>query len=347
MGFQDRHYYRDGGSGTFNPLRWLATGSVPLFTFAGIRVRAHASLLVFIAAVLLFGLGEGYSWQDRMQSMSILFLIVLLHEFGHCFAARWVGGEADEIQMSPLGGLALARPPNRWKPTFITIAGGPLVNLLICGVCYVATWAIYRWGMPINPFKFDPTAFRGWADWLHWLNWVYAISYFLLVFNLLPIFPFDGGRMLQTLLWPIVGLYRATNIACIVGLIGGVLMIAVALATHSPLLFAVAFWGFVNCYVHRRQLVALGPEGLEDQIDYSAAYENYSPRPKRRNRWAARRAVKLARAEVQEQEQIDRILAKVSASGMQSLTWMERRALRKATEHQRERDAELTRLRGQ
>src|SRR5687768_13274717 len=105
MAFQDRHYYREGGGATGNPLMWLLTGSVPLFTIFGIRVRAHASLIVIIGLVLLFGLGQGSNVQARVQSMGVLFVVILLHEFGHCFAARWTGGNAEEILMTPLGGL--------------------------------------------------------------------------------------------------------------------------------------------------------------------------------------------------------------------------------------------------
>src|SRR5260221_14621489 len=135
MGWQDRSYYRDSGRGSSNPLLWLMTGSVPLFTAFGIRVRAHASLLVLVVLELLFGLGQGFTWQDRVQSMGALFGIILLHEFGHCFAARSGGGQADDILMWPLGGLSMAHAPRRPWPTFVTVAGGPLVNVLICLVC--------------------------------------------------------------------------------------------------------------------------------------------------------------------------------------------------------------------
>src|SRR5882757_4227302 len=102
MGWEDRPYYREGRSGTGNPLMWVVNGSVPLFTAFGIRVRAHSSLIIMIVLVLLFGLGQGFTVQDRIQSMTVLFLIVLLHEFGHCITARWVGGDADDILMTPL-----------------------------------------------------------------------------------------------------------------------------------------------------------------------------------------------------------------------------------------------------
>jgi len=77
MGWEDRPYYRDRPSGG-NPLAWLWSGSVQLFTLFGIRVRAHASLIVLIALVLLFGLGPGSSVAVRVQSMSILFIVILL-----------------------------------------------------------------------------------------------------------------------------------------------------------------------------------------------------------------------------------------------------------------------------
>src|SRR4051812_19318582 len=145
MAFQDRPYYRDRSGSTGNPLMWLLTGSIPLFTVFGIHVRAHASLILTIVLVLLFGFGTPAPLQERVISSAILFLIVLLHEFGHCFAARWVGGEADQILMHPLGGLALAAPPRRPLPTFITVAAGPAGYVLICIVCGGGVWVFGGW----------------------------------------------------------------------------------------------------------------------------------------------------------------------------------------------------------
>ncbi len=343
MGYQDRPYYRDRGSGAGNPLLWLLSGSAPLFTVFGIRVRAHASLIVLIVLVLLFGLGQGFSWEARVQSMSMLFLVVLLHEFGHCFAARWVGGEANEIQMHPLGGLALAQPPHRPLPTFITVAAGPAVNVLICILCGLVLWALGGWTP--WPFVFQPLkSFHSWIDVWKWALWIYQISWALLLFNLLPIYPLDGGQMLQSALWPKFGYYRSMNFSCITGMVGAVILGAVGLATLGLFLVAIAIMGFIHCLQMRRALLAAGPEEFADSTDYSAAYETDSKPRRRRHRRAARRAIKLARAERQERERIDQILAKVSAHGMHSLSWLERRALRKATEHQRERDLETSRL---
>jgi stage IV sporulation protein FB len=350
MGYQDRPYYRDrsyeGGLGA-----WLLSGRVPLFTAFGIRVQAHSSLIICVALVLLFGLGQGFTWQDRVQSMTVLFAIVLLHEFGHCFAARWVGGSADEIVMHPLGGLALASPPRRPLPTFITVAGGPAVNLLICLFCGAALWvAIGKF--PKNPFIFAPYGtFHSWLNLYRYAWWIFQISWMLFIFNMMPIFPLDGGQILQSILWPWFGFYKSMNFACITGMIGAVLGGMIALATLQIWLAILAIMGFYTCLSMRRALLAAGPEEWSDETDYSAAYDINAGQTKkpRRRRWTTRRAAKRARKiaaeERAERQRIDAILAKVSANGMHSLTWREKRALKKATEHQRKRDAEMSEIR--
>ncbi len=240
MAWQDRPYYSGSSGQTGNPFMWLLTGSVPLFTVFGIRVRAHASLLIFILLGIFIGLPGTTGFRDNIASMAALFVLVLLHEFGHCFTARWVGGEADEILMHPLGGLAMAHPPRRPLPTFLTIVGGPAVNFVICVVCGLIMWQVAGW-LPWqgrwHPWEHSP--------WLIQLSayswWIYYISLGLLLFNLLPIFPLDGGQMLQTVLWPWFGWYKSMSISCVVGMIGAVLGAVWSIYWHSTLLF------FVGC----------------------------------------------------------------------------------------------------
>ncbi|CAN5686956.1 hypothetical protein BH09PLA1_BH09PLA1_14570 [soil metagenome] len=341
MGWQDRSYYRDRPSYAGNPLLWLLSGSVPLFTAFNIRVRAHASMIIYAALVLIFGLGAGWSWQDRVQNVTLLFAIVLLHEFGHCFAARWVGGEANDILMHPLGGLAMASPPRRPLPTFITVAGGPAVNVLICVICGAILWTLTGW-LPWNPFSLGKPIwnFRGWFDFARYVFWIYHISWSLLMFNLLPIFPLDGGQMLQTILWPRFGYYKSMLFSCNSGMVCAVIAAIIALASGSVGLAILAMFGFMYCLQLKRTLIAVGPEEYADTIDYSAAYE-INPSPRKPTKRKANRAAKLAREEANEREAIDAILAKVSAQGMHSLSWSEKRMLKKATEHQRKRDSEM------
>ena len=79
-------------------------------------------------------LPEG-AWIDSCVILTLLFLSVLVHEFGHCFGARFVGGDCQEILMWPLGGLAYVDVPHTPRANFITAAAGPAVNLFLCVVC--------------------------------------------------------------------------------------------------------------------------------------------------------------------------------------------------------------------
>lgn len=353
MGWEDRHYYRDRGSPS-NPLLWLLSGSMPLFTVFGIRVRMHASMLLLIVIGLATaGLPGGMGVVNALTFSVVLFGIVLLHEFGHCFAARWVGGQANEILMWPLGGLAYADAPNRPWPQFVTAAGGPLVNVIICLMTAGLAWTI----APRHPhIQFNPLTREFDIPTLltvsFYLWWIYTISWGLLLFNLLPIFPLDGGRLLQTLLWFKLGYYRATLIACFVGMIGSVLMVMYGITSfgswYGLVLIFIGVSCFMYCYQLRAQLKAAGPWEFQDEgVDYSASM--WKPDEPRKSRRLSRRAVRRLRRQQQEEEaeqaRIDAILAKVSAHGMHSLSFFEKRALRKATERQRRREVELTRQR--
>lgn len=378
MGWEDRPYYRDREPSSGNPLMWLLTGSVPLFTLFGVRVRAHASLLLFILLVLLLGLGEGTGVAARVQFGTVLFAVILLHEFGHCFAARWTGGEANEILMTPLGGLAMAMSRRRPWPTFVTVAGGPLVNVAICLLTGLLVW---RLGgvLPLGPWQFGKAypPRDGFAELYGWAYFTYLISYALLLFNLLPVFPLDGGQMLQAALWRPLGYFKSMLTTMNVGLVGSVLMVMVGLATFGfagggLLLILIGAGCFMNCLQMRRMLVAEGPWGFsdEDGPDYGAslfggatggygapkkspgkpksggykpAYrtddeeEDEDRRPGWRDRLAERRSEKQRAADAAERRDVDRVLAKVSASGLASLTRAERKTLQRATAHSRKR----------
>jgi len=345
MNWRDRDYNRDdySGSGGWGWFWSILNGSVPLGTWFGIRVRVHASLIIFIALVLLFDYSRDYPLVDRAISMGFLFAIVLLHEFGHCFAARAVGGFADDILMWPLGGLAMATPPHRPWPTFVTVAGGPMVNVILCATAGTVLWKLTGGIVPLNPFhRFLPREFllSAHGELVFYIWYLFIVSYMLLLFNLLPIFPLDGGQILQTILWPWFGYYRATSFACITGMIGAGAMGIFGLATWNWLLLFIAINGAFVCYQKRMMLKEMGPAGLQDAVEYSAAHRERSPRASRR---AIRRARREAARERAQQQRIDAILEKVSAHGMQSLSWWERRALRRATERQRQRDMQMSR----
>src|SRR5687768_11801361 len=125
MSWRDREYNQSeyGGRGAMSPLMAILFGACSIGTYFGIRVRIHASLVLFAIFLLLPpGSVTEFEAVDALTSLVMLFGITLLHELGHCFAARYTGGNAYGSIMSPLGGLSSATPPRRPWPTFVTVA---------------------------------------------------------------------------------------------------------------------------------------------------------------------------------------------------------------------------------
>src|SRR4051812_31577809 len=119
-----------------DPMSW----SVPFFRAYGIQVKVHIFFFVVTLGLfwrqLMLPQYDRVWWLDMfLLSIVVLFGSVLLHEFGHCFGARYAGGEAREILIWPLGGLAYVDVPHRWKALFVMVAAGPAVNGLICIGC--------------------------------------------------------------------------------------------------------------------------------------------------------------------------------------------------------------------
>ena len=189
-------------------------GSIRLFQLAGIDVFLHWSWFV-VALIEIRTRSQAYSslaWNGVEYFAA--FGIVLMHEFGHALACRQVGGEANRIILWPLGGVAYVAPPPRPGATLWSIAAGPLVNVLL--VPFLTLLAVLVTHSPLANSSPDLT---------HLLQTVWGINLFLLVFNLLPIYPLDGGQILQSLLWFIFGRAQSLMIAAIIGFGGVALLI--------------------------------------------------------------------------------------------------------------------------
>ncbi|MCK6457998.1 MAG: site-2 protease family protein [Phycisphaerae bacterium] len=339
MSWRDRPYADGsfdppGSSPRFvdNPLGW----SLALGRISGIQIRAHFVFILFIVLELLTAEG---SIAFAARWLGLLFSIVLLHELGHCLAARRVGGDATEILMWPLGGLAFVRAPQTPFAQFITTAGGPLVNVALC---LVSGGVLVGLAGTIGAVPLDP--FRGWAgasfitsEWHLWLYLAFRVSYVLLLFNLIPMYPLDGGRLLQAALWPVVGLHRSMELATSVGMIGAVALGLVGAANGEFMLIAIAVFGYMTC-LHERRLVAAGFV-RDEGVGFGAAEGHAGPTGRSRGGWLARwRRRRLARQaerdrarQIQLDEDVDRILLKVHREGIQTLTRAERRTLEQAT----------------
>src|SRR5271155_6064338 len=112
-------------------------GTIRLFRFAGIDVFLHWSWFVFAMYEIRGGVSNYSSVTWNVLEYLSLFLIVLLHEFGHSLACRQVGGQANQIILWPLGGVAYVNPPQRPGATLWSIAAGPLVNVALGVILFI------------------------------------------------------------------------------------------------------------------------------------------------------------------------------------------------------------------
>lgn len=317
-----------------NPMGW----SVKLFTAGGVTVRMHLFTIVFVAGLLLWSLPHqnlGPWWMAT--AVVCLVLVVLVHELGHCVAARRVGGQAARVVMLPYGGLDLALPPPRWRANLITALGGPAVNVVLAVITSVSLAAA---GLG-ETIVFDPfapaethgsSAFgRGFGNQAASALWtLHYVNVIVLGLNLLlPMYPFDGGRILQALLWSRTTRDRSVRIAAVVGLSTAVVVAVAGLLFDSVLLVAIAAVGGWASYMEGQRLrmdleIAAGLGLGEDLEGHDEDLLGPPVADRIREALSAR-----------EQEELDRILAKIGESGMKSLAWRERRVLRRATSRRR------------
>jgi Zn-dependent protease len=432
-----------------DPLTW----SFPLGRLFGINIRVHLSFpLVAIALVLRVAFQKDtlpLLWVEACILMALLFASVLLHEFGHCFGARAVDGDATEVLLWPLGGLASAEVPHTPRAHFLTTAAGPAVNLFLClFLCLLLAagtlvpsfkpWSdpyfpvAYNWtdqawygcklghndfnkftayqtndgkkyvsyhdlektehglvekssgqevsavlvhpddvvlrktddgkldkddpfgvtndkekkgpAVPVEAKKMD----RGllWVNLsrLFWVNW------FLLLLNMVPAFPLDGGRLLQSVLWWRADYRQGTLAAIFVGFLMMLVFAVLSIVLYEPIILGLALFMYLAC---RRQWIVLETGGEESLFgyDFSEGYTSLErdqpapPPPRRRQswfqRWLQRRAERKMRREQEQREaeerRMDELLEKVQRVGMQGLTDEERRFLIRASARYRNR----------
>lgn len=180
-------------------------GALRLFRVAGVEVFLHWSWFV-VALIEVQRRGQYRSLAWNVAEYLALFALVTLHELGHSLACRQVGGHADRVVLWPLGGVAYVDPPQRPGAILWSIAAGPLVNVLLAPVLVVGYLVLRSIGAP--------------PDLLQFARAVIVIDVALLVFNVLPVYPLDGGQILRALLWYVLGKARSLVVASGLGFVG-------------------------------------------------------------------------------------------------------------------------------
>ncbi len=171
----------------------------------GIPIRVHITLILFAPLIVRY---QGLPLGAGLALLSLIFASIALHELGHSLVARAFGCRVREILLLPFGGVAqLESMPRRPLYEFLVAVAGPAVSLLLAAGCLGVTWA---W--PVTP---------GAPVWLQYcavlLKFTGYANLVLLLFNLLPAFPMDGGRVFRAALTPWLGRLRATRWASRLG----------------------------------------------------------------------------------------------------------------------------------
>ena len=213
-------------------MRWSFT----IGRIAGIRVELHVTFLLFVGWIAI---SNGLLRGDLVRAVStvvlmlLIFTCVLLHELGHALTARRFGIATRDIVLLPIGGVArLERMPDRPQQEILVAVAGPAVNVAIALVLLAVMTVL---GVP----TVSPRLSGGLLESL------FVVNVGMVLFNMLPAFPMDGGRVLRALLALRLPYVKATRIASLVGQAIALLFGLVGLFTNNPMLLFVALFVFL------------------------------------------------------------------------------------------------------
>src|SRR5438067_10423355 len=184
--------------------------SINIGTIAGTAVRIHITFLLFLGWIFLaswYSGGPEAAWSG-LAFMILLFACVLAHEFGHIFTARAFGVATPDVTLLPIGGVArLERIPETPSEELLVALAGPAVNVVI------AFLLVVLFGADLHSRNLAAME----SVRISIIDRLAAVNLFLALFNMIPAFPMDGGRVLRALLAIRLRHVRATEIAASIG----------------------------------------------------------------------------------------------------------------------------------
>jgi Zn-dependent protease/CBS domain-containing protein len=257
-------------------------GSFKIGRVFGIDVKIHWTFFLLLAFFFYLGLNNGGSVAAALPAAVVivaLFFCVLLHEFGHSLVAQRFGIEVPDITLLPIGGLARLKslPERPWDEVKIAIAG-PLVNVALAPFFFLGAFALGADLLrPVNVLE-------GAASVGQILAYLGIMNLALAVFNLIPAFPMDGGRILRGLLATRLGAVRSTDIASTVGQVFAVGFFILAFVTNSFTLALIAVFiffgasgesGFVRQREMMRGLTVADVMGSKRRTETITPYHNF------------------------------------------------------------------------
>jgi Zn-dependent protease len=215
-------------------MRW----SYRIGAIAGTEIKVHATFVLIVGWWALIGYGEAGSAGALFRALELIavFACVLFHEFGHILMARRFGVRTPDVILLPIGGVArLERIPDEPRQELLIALAGPAVTLAIAAVLTLLVWIQGNHAALLSFNVNQP-----------FLPWLASANIWLLLFNLIPAFPMDGGRVLRALLASRLGLLRGTRIAASLGQTLAVVGGLYGLTMQEPILILVAFFVFLG-----------------------------------------------------------------------------------------------------
>ncbi len=335
--------------------RW----SLSLGHWAGIHVRIHIFLLLFAVLSLAYMPAELY--RPAFLTLAVAVASLALHEAAHALAALRVGGKVDTVILGPVGGLVSPRVPDEPEVQLFVALAGPIVHLSLVvfaavGLALAGYTDILKLLNPLN-LNLDYDSSNTWlflGKITLWLNWM------LMLLNLLPAYPFDGGPIFRAMLWPALGRRTARVVTGRAGMVVGVLIAAAAIPQYGPpeldaftfVKLPLIMLGIFVFFSARQDLVSdwsedlfddvsgyrvradgldlLEPIELEDDEEEAVLVEHQRRQGEpRENRRQAQEAYEDAR--------VDDILARLHGAGLSQLSREEIEILQRASERYKQR----------
>jgi Zn-dependent protease len=225
-------------------MRWsLRLGSV-----SGIGIYIHWTFLILIGYVIWMNAGAGTTPTLMAVALTLsVFICVVLHELGHALMAQRFGIRTRDITLLPIGGVArLERIPDNPTQELLVAIAGPLVNVIIAGALLLGL--VIGGRLPSVPDELRRLAENPGAapSGLGFLLKLFTINVMLVLFNLLPAFPMDGGRVVRALLAHWMDYARATRIAAVIGQVMAMLFVAWGLFGGGPFMVIIGIFVFLG-----------------------------------------------------------------------------------------------------
>lgn len=222
-------------------------GSLDLGSVSGIKIKVHWTFLLLIVWIVFEELKQGGTTEGVLFNVTFVitvFACVVLHELGHALSARRFGVTTKKITLLPIGGMAsLDKIPESPKQELIVAIAGPLVNIIIAFLLYfLIPFEEYLHSGINNTFEVlnDFT-------WQNFVFYLFVVNIGLVLFNMIPAFPMDGGRVFRALLAMRMDRVKATQIASNIGQSFAVVFLLLGLL-YSPILIFIALFIFLAAY---------------------------------------------------------------------------------------------------